>query len=73
MPSLAYHFLFVFALSFSLLYTPGLSPAELARTLALSVYQAPMIMGFQVGLDDYTPECNTSSSLCAVPSIPSAP
>ena len=51
---MAYHFLFVFALSFSLLYTPGLSPAELARTLALSVYQAPMIMGFQVGLDDYT-------------------
>lgn len=49
-----YHFLFVTAISFSLIYTPGLSGLEILRSLLLSIYQAPMIMGFQMGLDEFS-------------------
>lgn len=51
---LGYNFLVVAAISFSLLYTPGLSLPGLIRVLLLSIYQAPMIMGFQMGLDEFT-------------------
>ena len=51
---LGYNFLFVAAISFSLLYTPGLSGPELIRVMLLSIYQAPMIMGFQMGLEEFT-------------------
>ena len=37
---LGYNFLFVAAISFSLLYTPGLSGPELIRVMLLSIYQA---------------------------------
>lgn len=50
---MGYNFLFVAAISFSLLYTPGLDPAGFVRVLMLSIYQAPMIMGFQMGLDGF--------------------
>lgn len=50
---MGYNFLFVAALSFSLLYTPGLDFAGFVRVLMLSIYQAPMIMGFQMGLDGF--------------------
>lgn len=50
---MGYNFLFVAAISFSLLYTPGLDFAGFVRVLMLSIYQAPMIMGFQMGLDGF--------------------
>ena len=50
---MGYNFLFVAALSFSLLYTPGLDFLGFVRVLMLSIYQAPMIMGFQMGLEDF--------------------
>lgn len=51
---LGYNFLVVAAISFSLLYTPGLDFPGLVRVLMLSIYQAPMIMGFQMGLDSFS-------------------
>ena len=57
---MGYNFLFVAAISFSLLYTPGLDFAGFVRVLMLSIYQAPMIMGFQMGLDGHKHKRNTN-------------
>ncbi len=50
---MGYNFVFVAAISFSLAVHPGADFAGLVRALMLSIYQAPMIMGFQMGLDGF--------------------
>jgi hypothetical protein len=50
---IGYNFLFLVGLSFSLMYTPGCSAAEIFHLLLASIYEAPRIMGFEIELIDY--------------------